>query len=60
MIGQFLSIYKSHNKFVNKGQHICSLEILNKNSKILFFERLYLLDVSIFEDTIFKSEKLII
>jgi hypothetical protein len=32
-------------------------EKLSKNSKIFFFEKLYLLDVSIFEDTIFKSEK---
>jgi len=44
-------------KIVFKKQHICSLEKFNKNSKILFFEKLYLLEVSIFEDTIFKSEK---
>jgi hypothetical protein len=31
-------------------------EQLNKNSKILFFENLYLLDVLIFDHTIFKAK----
>jgi hypothetical protein len=29
-----------------------------KNSKILFFEKFYLLDVSIFEDNIFQKRKM--
>jgi hypothetical protein len=39
---------KTEYKEYSKGQHIFSLEKLNKNSKILSFERLYLLDVLIF------------
>ena len=47
-------------EYLNWGQHVCSLENWIKTRRSCFLRKLNLLDVPIFEDTIFKSEKWLI